>query len=254
MLGPDRTIYIGTANGWLVALYPDFQPSGQIKWAVQVPGQGFASEFYAVQTPAVADDGTIYCICTPEAVVRDHRTGISGRAQPSYLVSLSPNGTRRWLTSPDVLPDLLGNAQGTLNGAPRLLSLPQSVGGSGVARGGGRAAARTIGSSPLLNGDPVNQQTRIVAIARYSLIQPDPTLGPDSQNTNNVSQLMIVNDIMFGEKRPVPEARVDQVDFEEQFDFVDAQGGGGGVDDPPSPLKRGRLTCRLTPSPVPTRP
>jgi len=254
VLGPDRTIYIGTANGWLVALYPDYQPAGQIKWAVQVPGQGFTSQFYAVQTPAVADDGTIYCICTPEAVVRDHR-GTPARAQPSYLVSLSPNGTRRWVTTPDVQRDLLGDAQGTLNGAPRLLSLPQSAGGSGVGRGGGRAEARTIGSGPLVNGNPVNQQTRIVAIARYSLIQPDPTLGPDSRNRNNVSQLMIVNDIMFGEKRPEPQARVDQVDFEEKFDFVDAQGSGGvGGDDGatltetgPSDLPADAFPCADTP-------
>jgi outer membrane protein assembly factor BamB len=41
VLGPDGTVYIGTANGWLVALHPDYQSGGQIKWQIQVPGPGF---------------------------------------------------------------------------------------------------------------------------------------------------------------------------------------------------------------------
>jgi outer membrane protein assembly factor BamB len=254
VLGPDGTIYIGTANGWLVALHPGYQPTGQIKWAIHLPSQDLAaSEFYAVQTPAVADDGTIYCICTPGAVIRDHRGDAAPRALPSYLASVSPSGTLRWMTSPPVLSDLLGKVQGVLNGAPRLLSLPQPAGGSGAGLAGGRAVARAAGPGPLLSGDPVNEHTRIIAIVRYTLVLPDPTLGPDSRNTKHVSQLMIVTDTTFGSKRPVPVADIDTADYEEQFDFVDAHGGGGVDGTPtltesgPSDLPAGAFPCADTP-------
>jgi outer membrane protein assembly factor BamB len=52
VLGPDGTIYIGTTNGRLVALHPDYQPAGQIKWAIQIlvsPVPYY--DTYAIRTP-----------------------------------------------------------------------------------------------------------------------------------------------------------------------------------------------------------
>jgi outer membrane protein assembly factor BamB len=50
VLGPDGTIYIGTGNCWLVALYPDYQRAGQVKWSTQLlAGVRPDSTFYDVQ-------------------------------------------------------------------------------------------------------------------------------------------------------------------------------------------------------------
>jgi PQQ-like domain len=114
VIGLDGTIYIGTVNGWLLAIDP---AAGNLKWNVQIAGY-----HYTVQTPAVADDGTIYCICTSAAT--EHR--IPGvRGVPSFVISVTPDGVIRWRTPTEALPDMDGTVNGQVYGAPRILSTPQ---------------------------------------------------------------------------------------------------------------------------------
>jgi outer membrane protein assembly factor BamB len=125
VIGPDGTLYIGTVDGRLVAIDP---ASGRVKWRTEVAG----TAELAVRTPAVADDGTIYCLCTSLMVVVDHRPGAaerSERGQPSYLVAVDANGPVRWRLPIRTLPDLVGtgSAHGALNCAPRVLSGPGGV-------------------------------------------------------------------------------------------------------------------------------
>ena len=97
VIGPDGTIYVGTLNGWLLAINP---PAGNLKWSVQITGY-----HYAVQTPAVADDGTVYCLCTSAAT--EHRMpGVRG--VPTFVVSVTPDRVIRWRCATEALPDLDG--------------------------------------------------------------------------------------------------------------------------------------------------
>ena len=125
VLGPDGTIYIGTSNGHLVAANPQ---NGSFNWNITL-----ASPDYAVRPPAVADDGTIYCVCQSNAAVRDHRTPRTV-GQPVLVVSVAPSGAVNWQTHVPALPDLLGTVNGVVNGAPRVLSGTHYTGGPGVAR------------------------------------------------------------------------------------------------------------------------
>jgi outer membrane protein assembly factor BamB len=68
VVGPDGTVYTGTEDDFLYALYP----SGTLKWRYQTGGDIHA-------TAAVALDGTIY-------------VGSSDK----YLHALNPDGSRRW--------------------------------------------------------------------------------------------------------------------------------------------------------------
>ncbi len=89
VFGPGGTIYIGTTNGHLLAVQPEPPHHVTVRWDIQLPGFNVA-----VQTPAVADDGTIYCLCSaPGGTVRDHRTI---RGSNSFVVAVDPNGTIRW--------------------------------------------------------------------------------------------------------------------------------------------------------------
>jgi outer membrane protein assembly factor BamB len=233
VLGPDGTIYIGTTNGRLVALHPDYQAAGQIKWATQVlvsPVPYY--ETYAVQTPAVADDGTIYCLCTPQAIIRDHRHPVGVRGLPSYLASVSPEGAIRWTLLLPFLEDSFGQVEGVVNGAPRLLSPPQSAGGSGFETTSGRSAARRLSgrgaSGPPLD-NPVYERTRIIFIVRYTLVVPDPNLGPEGHTQQYVSRLMFAGESTIAKTPhgPEPEPQLRWVDYEVQNAFIDAHGSGG---------------------------
>lgn len=117
VIGPDGTIYAGTDNGDLVAV----NPSGYTKWRTSLGGSALET-----QTPAVADDGTIYCLSTPPSSVRDHRTS-GERGLPSFVVAVLPDGTVRWRVPIRAMPDLYGSVHSTFLGAPRIVSGPQGA-------------------------------------------------------------------------------------------------------------------------------
>ena len=125
VVGPDGTVYIGTVNGRLVAVNP---ANGRVTWRTEVAGTGEL----AVRTPAVADDGTIYCLCTSLNVVRDHRPGAAGRTERgvrSVLAAVGPNGSVRWRMPVRTLSDLVGSGSvnGLFRGVPRVLSGPGGI-------------------------------------------------------------------------------------------------------------------------------
>lgn len=67
VIGPDNTIYIGTFNDELVAV----NPNGTIRWRREItPGHG---RRIISASPAVDNDGNIYCVATNAAYVTDHR-------------------------------------------------------------------------------------------------------------------------------------------------------------------------------------
>jgi len=71
-IGPDGTIYFGSSDGYLYAVYPN----GTLKWK-------FKSEDFIGNMgdhPAIADDGTIYF----------------GTSFGSYIQAVNPNGTTKW--------------------------------------------------------------------------------------------------------------------------------------------------------------
>jgi outer membrane protein assembly factor BamB len=146
VVGPDGTLYIGTVNGRLVAVNP---ATGRVAWRTEVAG----TDALAVRTPAVADDGTIYCLCTSLTVVRDHRAVAAERLERgvgSVLAAVATNGTVRWRLPIRTLADLVGNgsAHGVFLGAPRILS-----GSGGVTRVIFEALYWVIGRYPELNDD-----------------------------------------------------------------------------------------------------
>lgn len=67
-LAQDGTIYIGSDDDFLYALYP----SGSLKWRFQTGGDVFSS-------PAIGDDGTIYV-----------------GSNDNYLYAINPDGTEKW--------------------------------------------------------------------------------------------------------------------------------------------------------------
>jgi outer membrane protein assembly factor BamB len=114
VIGPNGTIVIGTGDGQLFVCRPrlglpphtDFQRSTRI-----------AEYHFAVHTPAVAADGTVYCLCTRRPVnERDHRT-------TNLLVAVNSDGTVRWTVPiPSQQGDFNDWSTGFVRGAPRLLS------------------------------------------------------------------------------------------------------------------------------------
>jgi hypothetical protein len=117
VIGPDGTIFVGNGGGELIAI----QPTGYARWRITIGGPSLG-----VQTPAVADDGVIYCVCTPPPTVTDHRTS-GERGLPSFVVAVLPDGTVRWRVPIRSLPDLSGSTHGVFLGAPRIVSGPQGV-------------------------------------------------------------------------------------------------------------------------------
>ncbi|UTB32329.1 MAG: PQQ-binding-like beta-propeller repeat protein [Methanobacterium sp. ERen5] len=79
IIGVDGTIYIGSADKNLYALYPN----GTVKWS-------FNSGYQIGYTPAIEDDGTIYLVCS------------------NKLYALYPNGSEKWNYTPEY-----GNTIGT---------------------------------------------------------------------------------------------------------------------------------------------
>lgn len=180
VFGPDGTIYVGTTNGKLRAIEP---AHGQIRWTRDIAGTDFL-----VRTPAVADDGTIYCLCTSAGTVRDQRTGGEPRGWPSSLVAVGSDGTVRWREQIRALPDLFGSVNGVTFGAPRVVSGPQGV-------------------------------ARVIFVVRYTPVVPYPELGEGAAGPSFVCVLAIVDEhgnfLLFNR-------------YEDQIPFVDVHGGGGG--------------------------
>ena len=79
VLGPDGTIYIGTTNGRLVALHPNYQPAGQIKWAIQI-----------LVSPVPYYD--TYAIRTPRWPMMAQST-VSARLRPSSAITVIPSAS-----------------------------------------------------------------------------------------------------------------------------------------------------------------
>ncbi|WP_158304899.1 outer membrane protein assembly factor BamB family protein [Methanobacterium lacus] len=72
VIGADDTIYIGSVDKNLYALYPN----GTVKWS-------FNSGYQIGYTPAIDSEGTIYLVCT------------------GMLYALYPNGTEKWNYTPN---------------------------------------------------------------------------------------------------------------------------------------------------------
>jgi outer membrane protein assembly factor BamB len=120
VIGPDGTVYVGTQNGWLVAINP---AGPALKWSTDVLGR----RDLAVQTPAVADSGAIYCVCAFPGIVHDHRTDQSNRGMPSYVVAVGADGSVRWRVPIRTVPDLFGTVTAKNLSAVRVLSGPRGV-------------------------------------------------------------------------------------------------------------------------------
>jgi hypothetical protein len=178
VIGPDGTIYVGTTNGRLVAV----EPGGSLKWSVVTNRRNLP-----VRTPAVAADGTIYCLCG-SAIVRDHRPG--GRPRPipvtNFVVSVQPDGRVRWTVPVRTQRSELAEVNGFLAGAPRILSK--------------------------------RNQARVIFVVRYTIPIRYPELGPGAAGPLFVRHLAIVDErgTFRGFNR-----------YEEQKAFIDAHGGGG---------------------------
>jgi outer membrane protein assembly factor BamB len=215
VLGPDGTIYIGTFDGNLVAVRPD----GQVKWTTAI-----ATRNFDVVTPAVAEDSTVYCLCTNRTIVRDHREQPvvrDHRANPpppelptpapnSFLVRVDPDGRQRWKVPIRPQAGEFGIVNGTIAGAPRIVS-----------RG---------------------NQARIVFVVRYAVpIRYDD----DFRGPLFVCHLAVVDE--GGTFRLFNR-------YEEEKIFIDAHGGGGfgsatvgSPPDLPGPKLRNARPCADTP-------
>jgi PQQ-like domain len=187
--GPDAALYIGTANGYLVAV----DPGGHLRWSVRLARDG-----WQVHTPAIADDGTVYCLCSNPAVVVDHRPPPRVSGEPSFVASVAADGTIRWNNVVRELPDENGTVNAVIRGAPRLLAGPRG-------------------------------HHRVIFVARYTLVVPYPDEGPGAFGPEYVAALVILDETgyykLFNR-------------YESYTLFVDAQGGGGfggdgGGGDPP---------------------
>ena len=118
VIAADGTIYAGTQHGRLVAIEP---LHGQVKWNITIGGPALAA-----LTPAVADDGTIYCLCAPNGTIRDHRTS-GERGVQSFVVAVNADGSVRWRVPIRPLADRVGTIHGEILGAPRIVSGPQGA-------------------------------------------------------------------------------------------------------------------------------
>ena len=71
-IGVDGTVYCGSHDNGLYALYPN---NGTVKWR-------FGTGGWIRTSPCIADDGTIYCV-----------------SLDNYLYAVYPNGTMKWRTN-----------------------------------------------------------------------------------------------------------------------------------------------------------
>jgi len=152
VIGPDGAVYIGTLNGHLLAI-----TDCSIRWSIDIAG--FA---YAVETPAVADDGMVYCLCRSMATVTDHRTPRTV-GLPGFVVAVRPDGTVKWRVPLRALPDLYGTVNCEIQSAPRIVSGPRG-------------------------------SARLAFVLRYTLLEPYPNLGPGAVGPRFVRVLVIMNE------------------------------------------------------------
>jgi len=116
VVGPNGTIHVGTQSGTLYVCRPD---RGLPRRAPFERETRIAGIEFAVHTPAVAADGSVYCICTTKPNPRDHR---NPPAPTNHIVAVNPDGTVRWTLG---VPPQQGDSKwstGYVRGAPRVLS------------------------------------------------------------------------------------------------------------------------------------
>jgi len=116
VIGPNGAIYVGTQSGTLFVCRIDLERPLRVP-----PGRDtrIASLDFAVHTPAVAADGTAYCLCTTKLNPRDHR---HPPAPTNLIVAVNPDGTVRW-TTPVPPQEIEGHwSSGSVRGALRVLS------------------------------------------------------------------------------------------------------------------------------------
>lgn len=116
VIGPNGTIHVGTQSGTLYVcrLDRDLPRRAPFERETRIAGIEFA-----VHTPAVAADGSVYCICSTKPNPRDHR---SPPAPTNLVVAVNPDGTVRWTVE---VPPQQGDfnwSTGFVRGAPRVLS------------------------------------------------------------------------------------------------------------------------------------
>jgi hypothetical protein len=173
----------------------------------------------AVRTPAVAEDGKIFCLCTA-GTIHDHRTPSDAAIHTSnFIVGVKDDGTVfgtfpiPTAAGPDLVP-----VNGVVDGAPRILS-------SGIA-------------------------AKVVFLVRYTYQVPYPELGPGARGPMVASYVGVLDlyDVAGGGLRFHP--------YDEQKEFVDAHGGGGlggsarlgpPADFPGPKLSAGARACANTP-------
>jgi hypothetical protein len=118
VVAPNGLVVVGTNDGHLFVCRPR---SGLPPWDDFQRETRIADYQFAVRTPAVAEDGSVYCLCTAPHVPqdpRDHRTPPA----TNLLVAVNANGTVRWSFA---IPPQRGDfdwCTGFVRGAPRLLS------------------------------------------------------------------------------------------------------------------------------------
>jgi hypothetical protein len=116
VIGPNGTIHVGTQSGdlYVCRLDRDLPRRAPFERKTRIAGIEFA-----VHTPAVAADGSVYCICSTKPNPRDHR---APPAPTNLIVAVNPNGTVRWTVG---VPPQQGDfnwSTGFVRGAPRVLS------------------------------------------------------------------------------------------------------------------------------------
>jgi putative pyrroloquinoline-quinone-binding quinoprotein len=115
VVGVDGTVFVGSNAGSLFACGPVAgQPRRRWERVTTV-----AAYTFAVHTPAIATDGTAYCLCTSEPYSRDHR---DPPPPGNILVAVNANGSVRWTVGIPPQQGDFGWSTGFVRGAPRVLS------------------------------------------------------------------------------------------------------------------------------------
>lgn len=116
VIGPNGEIVVGTQSGTLYVCRINRELPLRAPFERETRVADIA---FAVHTPAVAADGSVYCLCTAKPNPRDHR---SPPAPTNLIVAVNRDGTVRWTVA--VPPqEIEGHwSQGLVRGALRLLS------------------------------------------------------------------------------------------------------------------------------------
>jgi hypothetical protein len=116
VIGPNGEIYVGTQSGTLYVCRIDRELPRRAPFERETR---IADLKFAVHTPAVAADGTAYCLCTTTPNPRDHR---HPPAPSNLIVAVNRDGAVRW-TTPIPPQEIDGNwSTGFVGGALRVLS------------------------------------------------------------------------------------------------------------------------------------